>query len=145
MSTSATSGRENSTGGSSPLASSSRTFVPERKTWSSPPCGHVVGLRLADERVDQETVDGLEGDLRQVLVRAVDRVAGLEADHPPPAALGERTAGVDRVERELGKRRPEALEDRHATREIERLLPVEVGNTRVRLFGRAEAALGLPL
>ena len=51
---------------------------------------HVVGLRLADERVDEQAVDGLERALGQVLVRAVDRVAGLEADDAPPAAVGER-------------------------------------------------------
>ena len=50
----------------------------------------VVALRVADERVDQEAVDGLERALGQVLVRAVDRVAGLEADHALPPALGER-------------------------------------------------------
>src|SRR5262249_45215191 len=44
--TSATSGRENSTGGSSPAASSSRTFVPLRKTWSSAGCGHVFELAI---------------------------------------------------------------------------------------------------
>ena len=51
---------------------------------------HVVRLRVADERVDQQPVDGLERDLRQVLVRSVDRVARLEADDALPAALGER-------------------------------------------------------
>ena len=43
---------------------------------------HVVRLRLADERVDEEPVDGLERALGQVLVRPVDRVAGLEARRP---------------------------------------------------------------
>src|SRR5436190_16468470 len=41
MSTSATSGRENSTGGNSPLPSISRTFVPDRNTCCSLSCGHV--------------------------------------------------------------------------------------------------------
>src|SRR5207302_11372250 len=49
MRTSATSGRENSTGGSTPAASSSRTFVPERKTYSSPPCGHVFGVAICPQ------------------------------------------------------------------------------------------------
>src|SRR5690349_7343144 len=49
----------------------------------------VVRLRVADERVDQEAVDGLERDLGQVLVGAVDRVARLEADDALPAALCE--------------------------------------------------------
>src|SRR5205814_9959103 len=46
---SATSGRENSTGGSCPSASSSRTFVPDRKTWSSPPCGQVFGVAICPQ------------------------------------------------------------------------------------------------
>ena len=54
--------------------------------------GDVVGLRLADQRVDEEPVDALERRLGDVLVRAVDRVARLEADDRLPAALGERRA-----------------------------------------------------
>src|SRR4029450_7031181 len=52
--------------------------------------GDVVGLGLADERMDEQAVDGLERAFRQVLVRAVDRVAGLAADDPAPATLLER-------------------------------------------------------
>jgi hypothetical protein len=71
---------------------------------------YVVRLRVADERVDQQAVHRLEGDLGQVLVRAVDRVAGLEADHALPAAVGERRSGVGRVERELRKGRRDTVE-----------------------------------
>src|SRR5205823_5664472 len=46
ISTLATSGRENSTGGNWPAASSSRTFVPLRKTWSWEGCGHVFALAI---------------------------------------------------------------------------------------------------
>ena len=54
--------------------------------------GDVAGLGLADQRVDEEPVAGLQGGLGQVLVGAVDRVAGLEGDDPLPAALLERPA-----------------------------------------------------
>jgi hypothetical protein len=92
--------------------------------------------------VDQQAVDGLERDLRQVLVRAVDRVARLEADDALPAALGEQRTASRRVERELGNAgsgrsntvtcpRGSAASARRAARR------------RVRVVGRAEAALGL--
>src|SRR5215210_81361 len=47
--------------------------------------GDVAGLGLADQRVDEEAVGDLEGALGQVLVRSVDRVAGLEGDDALPA------------------------------------------------------------
>ena len=50
----------------------------------------VALLGLADQRVDEEPVRDLERGLGQVLVRPVDRVAGLEGDDPLPAALVER-------------------------------------------------------
>src|SRR5581483_10515194 len=73
--------------------------------------GDVVRLRLADQRVDEQAVDRLERALRQILVRPVDRVPGLEADDALPAPLGKDPARV----------------------------------ARVRVLGRAEAALRLPL
>lgn len=57
----------------------------------------VAGLRLADERVDEQPVAGLGSGLGQVLVGAVDRVAGLEGDDLLPAAVREllpRLCGV---------------------------------------------------
>ena len=48
--------------------------------------GHVVALRLADERMDDEPVGDLERAAQQVLVRAVDGVARLEGDRASPAA-----------------------------------------------------------
>src|ERR1043166_1638946 len=46
ISTSATSGRENSTGGRSPRASISRTWVPERLIWSPSILGNVLELTM---------------------------------------------------------------------------------------------------
>jgi hypothetical protein len=108
-------------------------------------CGHVVRLRVADERVDEQPVDRLERDLRQVLVRAVDRVPGLEADHAAPAALGERRAGLGGVERELRELGLGPLEHRHLAGEVPVVLREQAGHARVRVVGRAEAALGLAL
>jgi hypothetical protein len=42
--------------------------------------------------MDVEAVADLEGGLGQVLVRPVDRVAGLEGDDALPAAIRERLA-----------------------------------------------------
>ena len=65
----------------------------------------VVVLGLADQRVQQQAVDDLERGLLEVLVRAVHRVARLEADDALPLALGERAARVGRIER-VGPERP---------------------------------------
>ena len=54
--------------------------------------GDVALLGLADQRVQEEAVADLERRLRQVLVGAMDRVAGLEGDDPLPAAIGELLA-----------------------------------------------------
>jgi len=93
--------------------------------------------------VDEQAVDRLERDLGQVLVRAVDRVAGLEADHAPPPALGERGACLRGVERELGELGTGALEHRDSTRQVQRLLRVEPGDAGMGVLRRAEALLGL--
>ena len=58
--------------------------------------GDVARLGLADQRVDQQPVGDLERRLGDVLVGAVDRVAGLEGDDPLPAALLERLLGLAR-------------------------------------------------
>ena len=57
--------------------------------------GNVVVLGLADQRVQQQAVGDFEGALLQVLVGAVDRVAGLEADDRLPLAFGEGAARLD--------------------------------------------------
>src|SRR6266566_5170633 len=93
---------------------------------------YVVGLGVADQGVDQQSVDRFERALREVLVRAVDRVAGLEANHALPSTLCENRAGLRRIERKLRERRPCALEDRHFAGQIERLLLVEPGDAGVR-------------
>ena len=95
--------------------------------------------------MDEEAVDRLERDLRQVLVRAVDRVPRLKADDPPPAALGERSPRVARVERELGELRLRAIEDDDSTGEVVRLLAVETCHAGVGLVRRAEDLLRLRL
>ncbi len=51
--------------------------------------GDVALLGLADQRMDVEAVADLERGLRQVLVRPVDRVTGLERDDALPAPVGE--------------------------------------------------------
>ena len=58
-----------------------------------------------------KAVDGLERALRQVLVRPVDRVTGLEADDPAPAPLREERAGRGGILVQLREGRLEALED----------------------------------
>ena len=62
-------------------------LVDEDLVGAEPDCGrHVVVLGLADEGVDDQAVGELEGQLGQVLVGAVDRIAGLEACDVAPAA-----------------------------------------------------------
>src|SRR5215208_2480935 len=93
--------------------------------------------------MDEQAVHGLERDLRQVLVRTVDRVAGLEADDALPAAFGEDRACLDGVARQLLELRARPLEDGDEPGEVERILRVEPRHPRMRLVSRAEAALGL--
>ena len=57
---------------------------------------HVVLLRLADERMDHQAVAHLERNLRQVLVRAVDRIARLESGDGLPPELGDARAQLAR-------------------------------------------------
>src|SRR5262245_8048614 len=106
---------------------------------------HVVGLRLADERVDEQAVDGLERALRQVLVRAVDRVTGLEADDAAPASFLERLARVRGIQGELGEGRRGAVEDGHLAGDVQPMLRVEARDSGMGLVRRAEAALGFAL
>jgi len=93
--------------------------------------------------MDEQAVDGLQRDLRQVLVRPVDRVPRLEADDALPAALGELGPGVGRVERQLGEGGLGSLEHGHAAGEVVRVLAVEARDARVLFLGGAEAELGL--
>src|SRR5207249_7688498 len=87
--------------------------------------GDVVRLRLADERVDQQAVDRLERDLRQVFVRAVDRVARLKADDALPAAAFELGARLRRVKGQLGKGRRRPIEDGDRPGDVQLRLTVE--------------------
>ena len=93
--------------------------------------------------MDEDAVDDLERGLRHVLVRAVDRVARLKADHALPAALGERRARLHRVERELREGGLLPLEDRDVAGQVLPRLAVQARHAGVRLLGGAEAELGL--
>src|SRR5207302_8495607 len=89
--------------------------------------------------------DRLQRRLGQVLVRAVDRVAGLEPDDALPAPLGERGAGLGRVQGELREGRRLPLEHGDASGQVPRLLLVEARDARMLRVGRPEAALCLAL
>ena len=93
--------------------------------------------------MDENAVDDLERGFGDVLVGAVDRIAGLESDDALPAALGEHRARLLGVERELGEGRLGPFEDRDLAREVVAGLAVEARNTRVGVLARAEAQLGL--
>ena len=49
--------------------------------------GNVIALGFADERMQEQSIDALQRHLLQIFVRAVDRIARLEANHRPPPAL----------------------------------------------------------
>src|SRR5690606_711885 len=57
----ATSGRENSGGGSSPAASMARTLVPLRKTCSSLPCGQVLAVAMLPHVRQKKECSNLSG------------------------------------------------------------------------------------
>ena len=95
--------------------------------------------------MDEQAVDGFERDLGQVLVRAMDRVARLEADDAAPAALGELGPCLRRILRQLGEGRLRALEHGHAARKVQRLLLVQPCDPGMRLVGGAKRLLCLAL
>ena len=78
-------------------------------------------------------------------MRPVDRVASLEPDDAPPAALGEEAARVGGVLVQLGEAGLEPLEDRHRAGEVRALLRVELRNAGVLAVRRSEALLRLAL
>jgi hypothetical protein len=59
---------------------------------------HIVLLGFADQRMNDEAVAHFERELREVLVRAVNRVAGLEASHAAPAERADLRAQRPRRE-----------------------------------------------
>ena len=65
--------------------------------------GDVVALGLADQRVDDQPVGDLERAAQQVLVRAVDGVAGLEGHGAPPARVRDELAKLRRIAVVLGE------------------------------------------
>ena len=105
--------------------------------------GHVVRLGLADERVDEEAVDGLQGGLGEVLVRPVDRVSGLEPDDPLPAALGEERPGVARGPCAARGRTALPFEDGHGSGGVVIRLAVEARDAGMGVVRGAKALLRL--
>src|SRR4029077_14251351 len=65
---------------------------------------HVVLLGLADERVNDQAVADFERELGEVLVRAMNRVARLEAGDALPPEAGDALAQLARREAVLGER-----------------------------------------
>jgi hypothetical protein len=61
------------------------------------------GLELAQERMDHHAVADLDGDLHQVFVRAVQRIARLERHHRRPALGLEQPARLGRGHVDIGK------------------------------------------
>ena len=93
--------------------------------------------------MQQQAVDGLERRLLDVLVSAVHRVPGLEADHRAPAALGEDPAGIDRIESELGEGGRRAPQQPHLAADEVGALGIEVRHSRMPGVGRPENELRL--
>ncbi len=58
----------------------------------------VAGLQVADQRVDDDAVANFDGDLAQVLMRAVHGVAQLQSGDGGPSALVEHGAGFGRTQ-----------------------------------------------
>ncbi len=56
--------------------------------------GDVVALGATHQRVDQQSVDAFQRNLRQVLVRPMDRVTGLESNERLPAPLRDLLADL---------------------------------------------------
>ncbi len=109
--------------------------------------GDVAGLGLADQRVDEEPVAGLQRGLGQVLVGAVDRVAGLEGDDLLPAArlevglvLGRRLVAAHEGLLVVGQRVDLDRAGEHPV-----ALLVDRGDAGVGLVGRPVDLLGLAL
>jgi hypothetical protein len=96
--------------------------------------------------VEQEAVDDLEGALLDVLVGAVHRVPGLEADDALPAPLpegGPRLGRIQAVGPEIGV--PGAVEHGHRAAHEGVPAPVERGHARMGLLGRPVDLLRLLL
>jgi hypothetical protein len=75
----------------------------------------------------------------------VDRVAGLEADDPLPAALGEERPRLTRILVQFRESRLGALEHRHRAGDVVVRLAVEPRDARMSVVGRTETALRLAL
>ncbi len=81
---------------------------------------HVAVLGRPDQRVQQQAVADLQRAPLQVLMRPVDRVAGLEAGDPAPASRGERRPRLRRSQRVPARhavQRPDHSPDRAGNRQ----------------------------
>jgi hypothetical protein len=82
---------------------------------------HIILLGLADQRMNDQAVAHFERELREVLVRAVNRVARLEAGHAAPAERADLRAQLTRREAVV-QERPVVAERQHAHGAADELL-----------------------
>jgi hypothetical protein len=75
--------------------------------------GNVARFELAEQRVHEDPVAALDRDLREVFVRAVHRVAGLERRHARPAEALELVSRLSRGHEKLSVFRGEAASGQH--------------------------------
>src|SRR5687768_13091924 len=109
--------------------------------------GDIRGAGLAHERVQEQSIDYLQGALLDVLVRAVHGVPGLETDDALPAFLREDLAQAARFV-VVGRERLRVRvfhEQRHFAAEEHILLAVHGGDARVLRVRRAVDLPGLVL
>ena len=102
--------------------------------------GHVARLQVAQERVDEHPVTGLDRDLGEVLVRPVHGIAGLERGDGAPAVRFEPRPGLGRGQEQLAELVGEASGGEHgqAAREIHLALLHHHPDPRVLGVRRAE-------
>jgi hypothetical protein len=105
---------------------------------------HVARLGQADHGVQQQrAVHLLRGPLGQLLVHAVQRVAGLEGHHVGVAELGQPGAGLGRGQAQVGEVVVLGqLQHLQAAGDVELAPAVHLGHQRMAQVGRAEDLLG---
>ena len=106
--------------------------------------GRVISLGLAQEGVDHQPGGGLKGNLGAKLVRSVDRVAGLEPHHCPPALRPRQRRRLARRDRKrAGNVELPVRADLGRSRDRILPCPAQPLNPGMRLVPRAEDALGV--